>query len=133
MLITLPSHTLRLRDVLLSIGIRPHAPLPRCRIPTAPSINAWVSRPSRSRPPFLKISTTFWRKPRPNVGRTCWITYFKRRLAKDECLHMFRNMEILTTSALAGVYKWAADLSTSRFKFDFDFNRVDINLLDAYD
>lgn len=39
----------------------------------------------------------------------------------------------LTTGSMLGMYLWAADLGTARFNFDFDWERDDINIFNAYD
>jgi len=37
------------------------------------------------------------------------------------------------TGPLLGVYWWAADIGRTWFNFDFDFDRDDLSILNAYD
>ena len=46
----------------------------------------------------------------------------ERILSKEDCLRMFRETGIPTTSALLGVCRWAADLRVVRFNFETAFD-----------
>lgn len=57
-------------------------------------------------------------------------------LSKEDCLAYFRTHGYPTPDSpgsLWGMYWWAADLGSSRFNFEFDFDKDDINILNAYD
>lgn len=38
----------------------------------------------------------------------------------------------LTTGSMLGMWLWAADLHSTRYDFDFDWERDDVNILNAY-
>lgn len=54
-------------------------------------------------------------------------------LTKDDRLRFFRTHGHPAPGALLGVYRWATDLGMTHFNFEFDFDRDDLSLLDAYD
>lgn len=58
---------------------------------------------------------------------------FECPLSKEDCLGLFRTNGQPTLGSLLGVYRWAADLGTSRFNFEFDLDIDDFSILDAYD
>lgn len=58
---------------------------------------------------------------------------YERVLTKEDCLQMFHENGQPTSGSFLGVYKWAADLGHSRFNFEWDWNKDDINVMNAYD
>ena len=59
-----------------------------------------------------------------------------RFLSKDDCLAYFRTHGYPTADSpgsLWGMYWWAANLGDARFNFEFDFDKDDLNILNAYD
>ena len=56
---------------------------------------------------------------------------FERVLSKEDCFRMLSRQQH-TTGSMLGMYLWAADLGTAHYNFDFDWERDDINILNAY-
>lgn len=57
-------------------------------------------------------------------------------LTKEDGLAFFRKHGYPSTDSpgsLWGMFRWAADLGHAKFNFDFDFNKDDLSILDAYD
>ena len=55
-------------------------------------------------------------------------------LSKEDCLRHFRTVGYPNTDrVMMGVWRWAVDLGRTRFNFDWDWEKYDINLLNAYD
>ena len=54
-----------------------------------------------------------------------------RILTKEDCLTFCRATGVPPPGALWGVYRWAADLGSTRFNFNFEND--DYSVLDAYD
>jgi hypothetical protein len=53
-------------------------------------------------------------------------------MTKEDGLRFLRN-RALTIGSLLGMFRWAADLGWARYCYDFDFNRDDTSLLEAFD
>lgn len=53
-------------------------------------------------------------------------------MTKADCLRLLGH-QALTTGSLLGMYYWAADLGWARYRYDFDLNRDDTDLLNAFD
>lgn len=54
-----------------------------------------------------------------------------RILTKEDCLVLFRATGVPPPGPLWGVYRWAADLGTALFNFDWE--NKDYSVLNAYD
>lgn len=57
---------------------------------------------------------------------------YERALSKEDCLKLLNGQE-LDTGSKWGMFRWAADLGIARFNFDFDGERDDISIFNAYD
>jgi hypothetical protein len=53
-------------------------------------------------------------------------------MTKTDALR-FIGHRALTTGSLQGIFRWAADLGWARYRYDFDLDRDDTNLLEAFD
>jgi hypothetical protein len=54
-------------------------------------------------------------------------------LSKDEAFRFVEALGFPKTGPLLGVAWWAADIGRTRFNFDFNFDRDDLSILNAYD
>ena len=54
-------------------------------------------------------------------------------LSKDDAIKLLSPCDFSTSGALLGVWCWAADLGRTGFNFNFDWDKDDLSILDAYD
>ena len=53
--------------------------------------------------------------------------------SKMDCVRLLSRCDLSKSGALLGAWCWAADLGSTRFNFDFDWEKDDLSILNAYD